>query len=96
MAEDVALPVHDTALPGSFGKELGCALGQAQAGIRDDQPNAVEASFLEVLEEGAPARLVLLGAFADAENLPITAVIDADRDQQRDIAQLRLSTMPSR
>ena len=39
-----------------------------------------------MLEERAPARLVLLGALADAENLPITFAVHADRDQQRDIA----------
>jgi hypothetical protein len=41
-----------------------------------------------MLEEAAPARLVLLGAFADAENLPIPIVVDANRNQQRHVAHL--------
>jgi len=41
-----------------------------------------------VFEERAPARLVLLGAFADAENLAITVVVYTDRHQQRDVAHL--------
>ena len=48
----------------------------------------MEAASLEMLEEAAPARFVLLGAFADAENLPKTLSIDADRHQQRDVADL--------
>ena len=47
-----------------------------------------EAALLEVLEERAPARLVLLGALADAENLPITLAVHADRHQQRHVAHL--------
>ena len=41
-----------------------------------------------MLEEAAPARFVLLGAFADAENLPITLAIHPDRHQQRYVANL--------
>jgi hypothetical protein len=57
-------------------------------------------AFLEMLEEAAPACLVLLGAFADAENLPITLAIHPDRHQQRYVANLAgpaaLEQMPSR
>ena len=42
-----------------------------------------------MLEEGAPAGLVLLGAFADAENLPITVVIDP-RSLQTKAGEIRL------
>jgi electron transfer flavoprotein alpha subunit len=75
-------------LPGGVGKELGCALGKAHTGIRYDQPNAVEAAFLEMLEEYAPASLVLLGAFTNAENLAIAVAVHADRHQQRHVAHL--------
>jgi hypothetical protein len=78
---------HDAALPGGLGEELGGTLGKPQTGVRDDQPDAVEAALLEMLEERAPARLVFLGPLADAENLPIVT-IHADRDQQRDVANL--------
>ena len=47
-----------------------------------------EPASLEMFEEGAPARLVLLGAFADAENLPITLAVHTDRHQQRHVAHL--------
>jgi hypothetical protein len=67
MAEDVAIEVHHAALPAGFGKELGGALDQAQASLRDDQLDALQAALLEMGQEGAPAGLVLLGAFDDAE-----------------------------
>jgi hypothetical protein len=79
---------HDTPLPGGIGKELGGAFGQPHAGIGDDQPDALEAAFLEMLEEAAPARLVFLGAFADAENLPIPIAVDTDRNEERHVADL--------
>jgi hypothetical protein len=41
-----------------------------------------------MFEQCAPARLVLLGALADAENLSITFTIYPDRHQQRHIANL--------
>src|SRR5262249_7417412 len=57
VAEDVAIPLHDDApLPGSFWKELGRALGnKPNAGTRGDRT-----AFLEMLEERAPTRLILL------------------------------------
>jgi hypothetical protein len=58
-------------LPVGIGGEFGRTLGQAQTGIRYDQPHAVEPALLEVFEEGAPATPVFLGSFADAENLPV-------------------------
>src|SRR5262249_31071233 len=88
VAEDVAIPVHDAALPGRLGEELGRALAQPQAGVRDDQPDAGEAALLEVLEERAPARFVLLGPLADAQNLPIARAVYPDRYQKRHVANL--------
>jgi hypothetical protein len=79
---------HDAPLPGSFWKELGRALGKPNAGIRGDQPDTLQPAFLEMLEERAPTRLILLRPFADAENLPIAALAHADCNQQRDIAHL--------
>ena len=76
------------------------ALGQSDTGIGDDQPHAFEPRFVEMFEECAPDRLVLLGALADAENLSIPSLftpIATDSDTLRTSpAQLRLSTMPSR
>ena len=43
---------------------------------------------LRCLRKRAPARLVLLGALADAENLPITLAVHPDRHQQRHVADL--------
>jgi hypothetical protein len=62
------------------------ALGEPQAGVGDDQPHVSEAALLEMLEEGATAGPVLLGALADAENLPIVLAVHADRHQQRHVA----------
>src|SRR5262249_499600 len=77
---------HDTPLPGGLWKELCGALGKPDAGIRGDQPDTLQPAFLEMLEESAPASLVLLRPLANAENLPVAALIHADRNQQRDVA----------
>src|SRR5262249_19420683 len=75
VAEDIAVPMHSAALEGRIGKELGRAPGKTHTGIGYDQPNAVEAAFPEMCEECAPASLVLLGAFTDAEYLRITLIV---------------------
>src|SRR5262249_22799038 len=64
VAEDVAVPVHDAPSPGSLWKELRGALGKPNAGIRGDQPDTLEPAFLEMLEERAPARFILLRPLA--------------------------------
>ena len=86
MTEDVAVPVYDAALPRGVGEELRGALGKSDTGIGDDQPDALQAAFLEMFEESAPASPVLLGPLANAENLPITLAVHTDRHQQRHIA----------
>src|SRR5262249_29207604 len=74
-------------LPGSLWKELCGALGKPNAGIRGDQPDTLQSAFLEMLEELAPATLVLLRPLANVENL-IAALVHADRNEQRDVAHL--------
>src|SRR6266699_1377334 len=61
--------------PSGLGEKLGGTFGKSQAGVRDDQPDPAQTALLEMLEEPAPARLVLLGPLADAENLPITLAV---------------------
>jgi hypothetical protein len=68
------------------------ALGKPNAGIRGDQPDTLQSAFLGMLEERAPARLILLRPLANAENLPITTLVHADRNQQRDVAYLASPT----
>jgi catechol 2,3-dioxygenase-like lactoylglutathione lyase family enzyme len=75
VAEDIAVPMYDTPSPSRLREELGGAFGKPHAGVGDDQPDALEATFFEVLEKVAPAGFVLLGTFADAENLPVTLAI---------------------
>ena len=82
------MTVYDAPLPDSFGKELRGALGKPNAGIRGDEPDALQPAVLEMLEECAPASLVLLRPLANAEDVPIAALIHADRNQQRDVAHL--------
>src|SRR5580704_7212515 len=53
-----------------LGQMLRGALRQAAAGIGNDQLHALEAAIDELSQKRRPARLVLLGALADAENLP--------------------------
>src|SRR5215831_6011769 len=83
---------NDAALPRRLGEELDDAFGEPHTGVGDDQPDAMEAAALEVLEERAPACLVLFGPFADTENLPITLAIHGDRHQQRHVANLARPT----
>jgi hypothetical protein len=83
--------VHHAALPARIGVELGSALDQAHAGIGHNQLDALQATLLEVAEEGAPTGLVLLGALDDAQDLPVALVIDRDRYQQRHVAGLASS-----
>ncbi len=73
------------ALPMSFGEEIADRFRQTQAGVRDHQLHTLEAAFFEVLQEARPARLVLLGAFADAEDLAVAVGVDGDGNQQRHI-----------
>jgi hypothetical protein len=73
VAEDVAAPMNHAPLPGR--KELGGAFGKPEAGVADNQRHASEPASFEMLEEGAPPRLVLLGALADAGNLPVAGEV---------------------
>ena len=88
VAENVAVEVHHAALPPCRGVEVRSALDQAQTGVRDDQFDAGEAALFEVTQKGAPARLVLLGALHDPQDLAEALLVHADRHQQRDIAHL--------
>ena len=88
VAEDVAVEMHDAALPAGLGIDLDQALHQPETGVRDDELDAREAAFLQVLQEGRPAGLVLLGALDDAEDLTEALLIHADRHQERDVAHL--------
>ncbi len=81
VGEDVAVEVHRAALPGRVGEELRRALGQADACVRDDQPYALQPALLQMLQETRPARLVLLRAFDDAENLAKTLAIHGNSDE---------------
>jgi hypothetical protein len=81
---------------------LSQAPDQAAAGVGDDELDTLQASILEMVEKGAPAGLVLLGAIADAQDRPETFLVDTDGDQtstescRTSPAQARLSTRPSR
>ena len=67
--------MHEASLPARLGKELRSAFGKPDTGIGDDQPHAGETAFLEVLEEGAPARSIAIA-------------VHPDRNQQRNVAHL--------
>jgi hypothetical protein len=64
--------------------------------------HALEAALDQVTQKRRPAGLVLLGALADALNLPKTLRIDGTGHQERNIANLaglnisHFITMPSR
>ena len=81
MAENVAVEMHDAPLPSSVREELGSALGEPHAGVRDDQLHAGKPALLQVLQEPRPAGLVLLSALDDAEDLAVALGIDGDGDE---------------
>lgn len=81
MAENVAVPVNHAALPADIQEELVNPFDQTRAGVGDGQLDA-----LQVFEEVAPARSVLLGVRAGFQNLAATVGADANRHQQRGVA----------
>ena len=86
MTEDVAVKMNGAALPLCIGQEFFNALGQPPAGIRDDQFHTLQAPIDQMTQERRPARLVLFGALANAQNLSMSLGIDGDRHQQGHIA----------
>src|SRR5260370_612555 len=88
VAEGVAVEMHHAAVRAGVGIELGGALDKPHASVRDDQLDAAEAAVLQMIEEGAPTRLVLLGALDDAEDLPVAIAIHRGGHQQRAITHL--------
>jgi hypothetical protein len=84
--------MHHAALPSRLGQMLRGALRQAAAGIGNDQLHPLEAAIDQVSQKRRPARFVLLGALADAENLPKALRIDGAGHQQRDIAHFASPT----
>ena len=80
--------VHDAPLPPGGQKLLGSGIDKPKARVGDVQSRARKTTFLEVLEEVEPARIVLLSSFYDAEDVAIPFGVDADRHQQRDVPHL--------
>jgi hypothetical protein len=74
--------MHHAALPAGVRKVLRSAFHEPAAGIRNEKLHAVEATIDQVAQECRPAGLVLLGALADAEDLPKTFRIDGAGHQQ--------------
>ena len=92
--------MNHAALPLCVWQILSSALHQAAAGIRDDEPHALEAAIDQVAQERRPPGLVLLGTFADAQNLPktlgLTALATSSETLRTSPAQVRFITMTSR
>lgn len=86
VAEDIAVEMHDAALPAGIGIERADAVGEAETGIAGRQLYFRQPARLRVSEEAAPSGLVLLGTLADAEDLVEPIVVDTDRVQHREVA----------
>ena len=69
-------------LPVSIRVEIADALGKPHAGIRNDQPHALETTRLQMLQETRPTGLVFLGTFTNAEDLTVAIGNDGDCNQQ--------------
>ena len=74
--------MHHAALPARLGQVLSGALHKAAAGIGNDQLDALEAAIDQVPQKRRPAGFVLLGAFADAQNLSKSFRINGAGHQQ--------------
>lgn len=88
VAEHIAIEVHHAALALSLGRySAALSIRPLQA---SDVINCtpVRPRSTRWPQERRPAGLVLLGAFADAENLAETLGVNGTGDQQRDIAHL--------
>lgn len=57
LAQAVAVPMNRTALPQCFGIDFGCRLHQPQTGIRYDQLHALQATFLQMLDQASQPAL---------------------------------------
>jgi hypothetical protein len=80
--------MHRAPLPAGLGEALAEGLDQAQALVRNDQPHPGQAARFQVPQEVPPALGVLLGAFADAQDLAMPLGVDADGHQHGDGADL--------
>jgi hypothetical protein len=67
-------------------------LYEAAARIADDQPRGLKTPILEVLQEAAPAAGVFLLALGNPQDLPVAVGLNANRDQDRDVANLASPT----
>ncbi len=67
VGKHVAVEMHHPALPAGIGKIIGHTFHQTPAGIRDDQLNTAQTAIHQMAQERRPARLVFLGALANAE-----------------------------
>ena len=85
VAEDVAVEMHHAALVARFRQEIRDALDKASAGVGNDQLHALEAAVDQMAQKRRPARFVLLGALADAQDLAKSLRIDGAGDPQRDV-----------
>ena len=61
------------------------SLEHSEVLVADNEPDAGKASFFEPDEEASPALVVFLHAFGSTEDLTIAVLIDADRDEYRDV-----------
>ena len=69
---------------------LMCASAVVRGRQRDDSLKHLKGRGLRSVPDDQPARarLVLLGAVSDAQNLPITLTVHPDRHQRRHVADL--------
>src|ERR1700735_790798 len=76
------------------------ALDKAPAGVGNDQLHALQAAVDQMAQKRRPAGFVLLGAFADPQDLAkpseLTAEATSSETLRTSPAQLRFMTMPSR
>ncbi len=92
--------MDDTPRPLGFGIELGKVVNQSQTLIRDKQLDALQTAIPQLTQKLSPTGLVFLGPFTHSQDLPVAALRNADRHQNRDVldlaSQLRFNHSPWR
>ena len=79
--ENVAIPMDHAALPFRLREEVPDDFIQTKAFVRNDQPHTFQSAVLQIPQKIAPGFLVLAASLGNAQNLPVSILIDSDRDQ---------------
>ena len=79
----IAEEVDIAPLPGGIGQHLGEGFFEPRVIVGDDELNAAKTPVLQADKEVFPGRLTLARGEINRQDLPASALMDTDRDQDR-------------